>query len=103
MADWVRELPIHIEALKGEFMKTRSYVLLFVLLGVTLSVLWMGQVASADKVIVARAADVDGASVHYLMAGRGAPVILLHSSTRTSPMWKPIIHIIEAHTTVIIT
>jgi len=23
MADWVRELPIHIEALKGEFMKTR--------------------------------------------------------------------------------
>ena len=35
-------------------MKTRSYVLLFVLLGVTLSVLWMGQAASADKVIVGR-------------------------------------------------
>ncbi len=83
MADSVRELPIHIEALKGEFMKTRSYVLLFVLLGVTLSVLWMGQAASADKVIVARAADVDGASVHYLMAGRGAPVILLHGRAAT--------------------
>src|SRR5213594_3915761 len=94
MADWVRELPIHIEALKGEFMKTRSYVLLFVLLGVTLSVLWMGQAASADKVIVARAADVDGASVHYLMAGRGAPVILLHGYTQTSRMWRPIIPIL---------
>src|SRR5881397_307828 len=94
MTDWVRELPIHIEALKGEFMKTRSYVLLFVLLGVTLSVLWMGQAASADKVIVARAADVDGASVHYLMAGRGAPVILLHGYTQTSRMWRPIIPIL---------
>jgi len=94
MADWLRELPIHIEALKGEFMKTRSYVLLFVLLGVTLSVLWMGQAASADKVIVARAADVDGASVHYLMAGRGAPVILLHGYTQTSRMWRPIIPIL---------
>src|SRR5207249_798827 len=41
-------------------MKTRSYVLLFVLLGVTLSVLWMGQAASADKVIVARAGEVTG-------------------------------------------
>jgi len=75
-------------------MKTRSYVLLFVLLGVTLSVLWMGQAASADKVIVARAADVDGASVHYLMAGRGAPVILLHGYTQTSRMWRPIIPIL---------
>src|SRR5436309_10996152 len=94
MADWVRELPIHIEALEGEFMKTRSYVLLFVLLGVTLSVLWMGQAASADKVIVARAADADGARLHYLTAGRGEPVILLHGYTQTSRMWRPVIAVL---------
>src|SRR5438034_7205815 len=41
--------------------------------------------------IVARSADVDGTKVHYLTAGRGEPVILLHGYTQTSKMWRPII------------
>jgi pimeloyl-ACP methyl ester carboxylesterase len=46
---------------------------------------------SADQAIVARAAKVDGAKLHYLTAGRGEPVVLLHGYTQTSRMWRPII------------
>jgi pimeloyl-ACP methyl ester carboxylesterase len=36
-------------------------------------------------------ADVDGARLRYLAAGRGEPVVLLHGYTQTSRMWRPII------------
>ena len=54
----------------------------------------MTSAASADPRIVARAANVDGAKMHYLTAGRGAPVILLHGYTQTSRMWRPLISIL---------
>ena len=57
--------------------------------------------ASADKVIVARTASVDGVKLHYLTAGRGAPVILLHGYTQTSRMWRPIIPVLAKKFTVI--
>ena len=40
--------------------------------------------------IASRRASVDGARLHYLTAGRGEPVILLHGYTQTSRMWRPI-------------
>jgi pimeloyl-ACP methyl ester carboxylesterase len=44
-----------------------------------------------DKGIVSRTAKVDGVKLHYLTAGHGAPLILLHGYAETSRMWRPII------------
>ena len=46
---------------------------------------------AADSRVAARSMTVDGAKMHYLMAGRGEPVLLLHGYTQTSRMWRPII------------
>jgi pimeloyl-ACP methyl ester carboxylesterase len=36
-------------------------------------------------------ADVNGVRLHYLVAGQGAPVVLLHGYAETSHMWLPLI------------
>jgi pimeloyl-ACP methyl ester carboxylesterase len=36
-------------------------------------------------------ADVNGARLHYLVAGKGDPVVLLHGFAETSHMWRPLI------------
>jgi pimeloyl-ACP methyl ester carboxylesterase len=36
-------------------------------------------------------ADVNGIKMHYLVAGQGAPVILLHGFAQTSHMWLPLV------------
>ena len=41
--------------------------------------------------IVSGSADVQGAKIHYLRAGSGPAVVLLHGYTQTSRMWRPII------------
>jgi pimeloyl-ACP methyl ester carboxylesterase len=41
--------------------------------------------------ISSRSADVDGIKLHYLAAGNGPAVILLHGYAETSRMWRPII------------
>jgi pimeloyl-ACP methyl ester carboxylesterase len=38
-----------------------------------------------------RFADVNGNRIHYLVAGKGDPVVLLHGYTETSHMWLPLI------------
>jgi pimeloyl-ACP methyl ester carboxylesterase len=38
-----------------------------------------------------RFADVNGTRLHYLAAGRGEPVFLLHGYAQTSHMWRPLI------------
>jgi pimeloyl-ACP methyl ester carboxylesterase len=45
----------------------------------------------AAEAIASRTAEVDGIKLHYLGAGHGPAVILLHGYTETSRMWKPII------------
>ena len=56
---------------------------------------------SATDAIVARDADVDGGRLHYLTAGHGPAVILLHGYTQTSRMWRPIIPLLAKTSTVI--
>jgi pimeloyl-ACP methyl ester carboxylesterase len=51
--------------------------------------------------IVSRAARIDGAKLHYLTAGQGDTVILLHGYAETSRMWKPIIPVLAERFTVI--
>ena len=41
--------------------------------------------------IASRTASVDGVKLHYLTAGQGPTVILLHGYTQTSRMWRPLI------------
>ena len=54
-----------------------------------------------DKNIAARTAEIDGVQLHYLTAGHGPAVILLHGYTQTSRMWKSIIPLLAERFTVI--
>jgi pimeloyl-ACP methyl ester carboxylesterase len=56
---------------------------------------------AADKSIVSRTAEVDGIQLHYLTAGRGPAVILLHGYAETSRMWRPIMPLLAEKFTVI--
>src|SRR5258708_5450200 len=46
---------------------------------------------AVDKTIASRTTEVDGVKLHYLTAGHGSPLILLHGYAETSLMWRPII------------
>ena len=54
-----------------------------------------------DETIVSRTAEVDGAKLHYMTAGHGTPLMLLHGYAETSLMWKPIIPVLAERFTVI--
>ncbi len=48
-----------------------------------------------------RFADVNGIKLHYLVAGQGEPVILLHGYAQTSHMWRPLIaELAKTHTVI---
>ncbi len=46
-------------------------------------------------------ADVNGIRMHYLQAGSGEPVVLLHGFAETSHMWRPLIKELAKNHTVI--
>jgi pimeloyl-ACP methyl ester carboxylesterase len=77
------------------------------LLNPILPVLMLGLVAApiygepSDKNMVSRTADIDGVKLHYLTAGHGPTVILLHGYAETSRMWRPIIPLLAEKFTVI--
>ena len=51
--------------------------------------------------IESRYADVNGTSLHYLIAGTGNPVLLLHGYAQTSHMWRPLIaELAKTHTAI---
>src|SRR5260370_40657774 len=54
-----------------------------------------------DNTIVSRTAKIDGVKLHYLTAGHGPPLILLHGYAETSRMWRAIIPILVKRFTVI--
>jgi pimeloyl-ACP methyl ester carboxylesterase len=56
--------------------------------------------AAADA-IASKFAEVDGSKLHYLTAGKGPAVVLLHGYTQTSRMWRPIIPLLAEKFTVI--
>jgi len=57
--------------------------------------------ATGQSAIQARDGLVDGVKLHYLTAGHGPVVILLHGYTQTSRMWRPIIPLLAQKFTVI--
>ncbi len=44
-----------------------------------------------DATIASRTAEINGVRLHYLTAGHGTAVLLLHGYAETSLMWRPII------------
>ncbi|HMH01856.1 MAG TPA: alpha/beta hydrolase [Terriglobales bacterium] len=58
-------------------------------------------VSAANNAIVSRDAEIDGVKLHYMTAGHGTPLILLHGYAETSRMWKPIIPLLAERFTVI--
>ncbi len=46
--------------------------------------------AQSDSAIQSRTAEVHGVKLHYLTAGHGPAVILLHGYTQTSRIWRPL-------------
>jgi pimeloyl-ACP methyl ester carboxylesterase len=51
--------------------------------------------------INSRTAEVDGLKLHYLTAGKGPAVVLLHGYAETSRMWVPLIPLLAERFTVI--
>ena len=56
---------------------------------------------ATNKTIVSRTAEINGVKLHYMTAGQGTPLILLHGFAETSRMWKPIIPVLAERFTVI--
>src|SRR5713226_7191925 len=59
------------------------------------------QADNSDKAIASRTSEIEGAKLHYLTAGHGPPLILLHGYAETSLMWRPIIPALAERFTVI--
>ncbi len=57
--------------------------------------------ARADAPIASLTKDVGGTKLHYLSAGHGPAVILLHGYAETSRMWRPLIPLLADRFTVI--
>jgi pimeloyl-ACP methyl ester carboxylesterase len=51
--------------------------------------------------VQSHSANVNGTRLHYLAAGGGEPIVLLHGYAETSYMWRPLIPKLEATHTVI--
>lgn len=74
-----------------------AFILLFLSTGLSASALAGAQ----DGTIASRTAEISGAKLHYLTAGHGAALVLLHGYAETSLMWKPIIPALAKRFTVI--
>lgn len=61
----------------------------------------IAQTAPANVTISARDAVAGGVKLHYLTAGSGPAVILLHGYAQTSRMWRPLIPLLAQKFTVI--
>jgi pimeloyl-ACP methyl ester carboxylesterase len=59
------------------------------------------QPGATRELIASRTATVDGLTVHYLVAGHGPGVVLLHGYAETSRMWRPLMPKLAEHFTVI--
>jgi pimeloyl-ACP methyl ester carboxylesterase len=59
------------------------------------------QSSGASLPIASRIATVDGLKLHYLMAGHGPAVVLLHGYAETSRMWRPLMRTLATRFTVI--
>ena len=69
----------------------RKLTITAALLAVVFSVSCTAFAQATSAAIASQFADVEGIKLHYLTAGHGPTVILLHGYTQTSLMWRPLI------------
>jgi pimeloyl-ACP methyl ester carboxylesterase len=74
---------------------TLGFLFLFASLAAT------AQADGSAGAIESRSAEVDGVKLHYLKAGHGPALILLHGYAETSRMWRPILPLLAERFTVI--
>ena len=55
----------------------------------------------APQAAASRVAKIEGKKLHYLTAGQGPALVLLHGYTQTSRMWRPLIDKLKDKFTVI--
>lgn len=72
--------------------------ILALLVGGTLS---YAQAAPTDRAIASQTKVVDSVEIHYLRAGHGPAVVLLHGYAETSRMWRPLMPRLAERFTVI--
>ncbi|MGI9087451.1 MAG: alpha/beta fold hydrolase [Chthoniobacterales bacterium] len=70
-------------------------------LGLALTLAAAAGAEPGGKAITERTAEIDGLKLHYLTAGHGPALILLHGYAETSRMWRPIIPLLAERFTVI--
>ena len=81
--------------------RTVRFVAVTVMIYFLLPALLPPKAHAAAVPIADKTAEVDGLKLHYLTAGHGPTVILLHGYTQTSRMWRPIIPLLAGKFTVI--
>jgi len=82
-------------------MKRTLSLAMFGLLALSIGFPVKGYAHAPDETIASRTVQIDGVQLHYLSAGHGTPLILLHGYAETSLMWKPIIPALAQRFTVI--
>src|SRR3954467_11083176 len=66
-----------------------------------LSVALISSSAAFAQTPQSKFAEVNGVKLHYLVAGKGDPVLLLHGYAETSHMWLPLIaKLADKHTVI---
>lgn len=84
---------------KQRDMKRRLFLIFVMVISTSFSARLGAQ--PSDKSIASRTAEADGVQLHYLSAGKGPAVLLLHGYAETSRMWRPIIPLLAEKFTVI--
>ena len=77
----------------------RLALIALLLFAASLSV--FAQADAASQNIVSKTANVEGVQFHYMTAGKGPAVVLIHGYAETSLMWKPLIPLLAQRFTVI--
>jgi pimeloyl-ACP methyl ester carboxylesterase len=79
----------------------RFFVAVIAIVSMALSITLLNPVAAFAQSPQSKFADVNGVKLHYLVAGKGDPVVLLHGFAETSHMWLPLIaKLADTHTVI---
>lgn len=83
-------------------MKTLSRALLTFVAILVIGIATNATILAQGRIVIQdRFASVNGVRLHYLVAGKGEPVILLHGYAENSHMWRPLIpELAKTHTVI---
>jgi pimeloyl-ACP methyl ester carboxylesterase len=83
----------------------RTFLAGLAILGTTLLLASSPVLAASQKVpagFTEHFAEVNGVRLHYLIGGKGSPVVLLHGYAQTGHMWRPLMpQLVRRHTVIV--